>query len=492
MGRVSTALSRLRARTRGDLGDEVGFTLIEMIVAMTILAVSLITVAYGLFGGMRVLQAGRHKTTFLELANAEAESLRALDYEAAGVNSDDPDLSTAYTPSGSSYLHDGRLAVVIDPPSALTPPAVETVTSTTLNNVPTPYKIRRWITWTDTAAGNTPRFKKIDVTLEWNEANGQPRSVSYSTLYYPGNLGPVNTPPPVGAFSVSPGSGFRSSTSFAVDASASTDPTGLAMTYAWDFGDGTTGVGVTANHTYATVGRKTITLIVTNIDGVSSTPVTQNVLVGTAPGVPAPPGNVPPVGAFLVTPTSGPGPLSVTVDASATTDVNGDPLTYRWDWGDGTPVGAGVTAGHVYPNPGNYTITLTATDPAGTSGVAAANVSVTSVNCAVTAASFKNPPSNAENNAIDIRNNGRPENSNFSFSAVTNSACTGVTARIPTQTGSFNATLGLLSAVGNTKTWGVSASDSSKYSTGNSQSATFTATWSGANVPFTVSFRVYQ
>ena len=75
-------------------------------------------------------------------------------------------------------------------------------------------------------------------------------------------------------------------------------------------------------------------------------------------------GNDPPVASFTATPAIGPAPLDVTFDASASSDVRGDPLTYAWDLdGDGQYDDAtGVTASRTYTAVGNVTVGLKVTD----------------------------------------------------------------------------------------------------------------------------------
>ncbi len=67
-----------------------------------------------------------------------------------------------------------------------------------------------------------------------------------------------------------------------VNASASADPDGSIASYAWNFGDGGTASGVTAQHSYATAGSFTVKLTVTDNDGATAT-TASTVTVGGAP-----------------------------------------------------------------------------------------------------------------------------------------------------------------------------------------------------------------
>ncbi|SDH61005.1 FG-GAP-like repeat-containing protein [Winogradskyella thalassocola] len=69
----------------------------------------------------------------------------------------------------------------------------------------------------------------------------------------------------------------------------------------------------------------------------------------------------PPVALFSASTVFGPAPLSVSFDASASTDPDEDPLTYSWDFGDGN-TGIGLTINHVYTTSGEFTATLTVSD----------------------------------------------------------------------------------------------------------------------------------
>jgi len=63
--------------------------------------------------------------------------------------------------------------------------------------------------------------------------------------------------------------------------------------------------------------------------------------------------------------TDGPAPLTVAFDGSASRDPDGDPFTFSWSFGDGTPNSSQAAPSHTYANPGTYTVTLTVRDNRG-------------------------------------------------------------------------------------------------------------------------------
>ncbi|MFT7559089.1 MAG: beta-glucanase (GH16 family)/PKD repeat protein [Flavobacteriales bacterium] len=73
------------------------------------------------------------------------------------------------------------------------------------------------------------------------------------------------------------------------------------------------------------------------------------------------PVNRAPTAAFIPSVVGGPSTLSVTFDGSPSEDVNGDELSYSWDFGDGN-VATGVNVSHDFTEEGSYKVTLTVSD----------------------------------------------------------------------------------------------------------------------------------
>ena len=61
-------------------------------------------------------------------------------------------------------------------------------------------------------------------------------------------------------------------------------------------------------------------------------------------------------------------PLTVTFDASGSSDPDGSITSYRWDYGDGTQETAGATTSHTYQDTGVFTVSVQVTDDDGATG----------------------------------------------------------------------------------------------------------------------------
>ena len=153
-------------------------------------------------------------------------------------------------------------------------------------------------------------------------------------------------------------------TAILFDATLSVDPDGTIVSYAWDFGDGTTGTGVTLHHTYSRGGAVTVILTVTDDRGGSHTAARQ-ISVSSATD---------PTAILAVSPTSAAVGEQVSVNASGSQAAAGRQIVrYSWTFGDGGSA-SGALATHTYSAPATYTIVLTVTDDLGNTGTATTSI----------------------------------------------------------------------------------------------------------------------
>lgn len=124
------------------------------------------------------------------------------------------------------------------------------------------------------------------------------------------------------------------------------------LTYTWDFGDGSSGSGLLATHSYNRSGTYTVTFTASNEGGT----VTDQAEVSVTR---------PPQPASITTINATPNPAEEGETVNFSSNVRGDtPISYSWDFGDGS-TGSGASGSHTYSDVGTYTVTLDASNNAG-------------------------------------------------------------------------------------------------------------------------------
>ncbi|MBI4330992.1 MAG: PKD domain-containing protein [Chloroflexi bacterium] len=156
--------------------------------------------------------------------------------------------------------------------------------------------------------------------------------------------------PPVANFTrtLSPATGLAPCAVTFIDAS-----TGPPTSWSWSFGDGTGSSSQNPVKTYAAPGNYTITLSVNSALGSSSTSQMVNIYAIPAAG-------------FTDTASGGVAPLTINFTDSS----RGNIVNWLWNFGDGaTSTTRNPT--RTYSAAGNYTVTLTVTNPVGSSSATA-------------------------------------------------------------------------------------------------------------------------
>ncbi|MBK8565656.1 MAG: PKD domain-containing protein [Saprospiraceae bacterium] len=90
--------------------------------------------------------------------------------------------------------------------------------------------------------------------------------------------------------------------------------------------------------------------------------------------------DLPPVAVISIPDNDGQAPFTATLNGTASYDPEGGPLTYQWNFGDGSPSATGASQSHTYTDLGNLIVRLTVTDQAGLEHTAVYPITVRSGN----------------------------------------------------------------------------------------------------------------
>jgi len=182
---------------------------------------------------------------------------------------------------------------------------------------------------------------------------------------------------PVAAFSASPTNPMLNAwVNF--DATASADTDGTIASYAWNFGDGSTGTGSLIWHQFTSSGTYIVTLTVTDDDGATDS---------TSLAIQVGPSNQSPIAGFTFSPTIPAVNAWVQFDGSMSSDSDGSITNYAWNFGDGT-TDIGSMVWHRFSAPGIYAVTLTVTDNDGATATTTQTIQVGGAANAAPTASF--------------------------------------------------------------------------------------------------------
>ncbi len=320
MRRSSSNRARRPARRPFRLHEEEGgFTLVEVMAAMTVLAIGIFGAAQAMTIGLSSTGLSRQRLAARAGLDQQMEEARALNYDNLVLSDPDPGLTHSSDSKNPDYWVD-TAAQTFDPdgdgPLSAEPIVRVAGASPALQHFQNPfivgsttYSVYRYVTWVDSstdgigsadaADGNGDGVsdvdghdqKRVTVVVVWTDQFGRtPVSQSQSSLFTDGKIvykAPSLNAPPAVSCPTATVSGL------VVDFTAVTnDSDGSIASVNWDFGEPASGAqntatGLTASHTYSGYGQ-TYTIVNTVVDNgggsASNSGLSCSVTTGADPG----------------------------------------------------------------------------------------------------------------------------------------------------------------------------------------------------------------
>lgn len=160
------------------------------------------------------------------------------------------------------------------------------------------------------------------------------------------------------------------------DASESTDSDGYVLGYDWLFGDGNRGNSINPQNTFEEPGVYEVSLVAMDNESNHSVEPYRMTITVEQPTEESVKPNTLPQASFTMSATEGKAPLSISLDAQASSDADGAIVSYQWQLSNGQ-IYAGAQLNLLLDTEGSYDIDLTVTDDRGGSATTTHTVLVT-------------------------------------------------------------------------------------------------------------------
>ena len=227
----------------------------------------------------------------------------------------------------------------------------------------------------DSIADQASASQSVTVSASSTTTTAQTTSTISTTSTTSTTYSPVTV-----SISASPTSGTAPLTvSFTASASGGSHS---GYSYAWNFGDSTTGSGSSITHSYGTAG--TYSVVVTVTDSVGHTGQSSIIIGVTAPATTtsSTATEATLTASISASPLTGNAPLAVSFNALPSGGSNS--YLCSWTFGDGQGLGSGCSGTHQYASAGSYLLQLTVTDSQGHTAQSSVAIQVTSTTSTTT------------------------------------------------------------------------------------------------------------
>lgn len=182
--------------------SESGFTIIELVVSLAILAIIVAPMASVFWAAIRTAGSAAHRTDGSSIASREIEGMRAVPYAQVGFYADQPGFASTFegfttVSLGPSSPATGALIPQMQPltpdPSAATTfaPDPNPANASPIMQGGVKFTVTRNIVWTDAKDASTTftgAYKRLTVVVTWTDGAGA-HTVRQDSLLYPGGQG---------------------------------------------------------------------------------------------------------------------------------------------------------------------------------------------------------------------------------------------------------------------------------------------------------------